>query len=80
MKRIEQAIKWLLRKFSQPLTEEYIKGLGFKKTYSKGHYIYFVKGKMNVKWDFHVEHALVTVKWGKGLRFFGNVEIGRAHV
>ena len=60
-----------------PLTEEYVKSLGFKKTYSKSHYIYFTKGKLNVKWDFHVAHALVTIKWGKGLRFFGNVETER---
>lgn len=61
----------------KPLSEEYIKELGFKKTYSKSHYVYFTKGKLNVKWDFHVDHALVTVKWGKGLRFFGNVETER---
>lgn len=61
----------------KPLSEEYIRSLGYKKTYSKSHYIYFTKGKLNVKWDFHVDHALITVKWGKGLRFFGNVETER---
>lgn len=57
-----------------PLDENAIKSFGFEETLHRSHYIYYKKGKMTIKWDFHVEHMLITIKWGKSMRFFGNVE------
>lgn len=56
------------------LTKKDIKKLGFKETKQQGHMQYFKKGNMSLRWDFHVEHRIVTIKWGKSMRFFGIVE------
>ncbi len=56
------------------LTQKDIESLGFKETLTKGHFVYFKKGNMSLKWDFHVEHRVVSLRWGKSMRFFGNVE------
>ena len=56
------------------LEEQDIRNHGFVETLKRSHFIYYKKGKMSLKWDFHVEHRIVTIKWGKALRFFGNVE------
>ncbi len=56
------------------LSEEDIKKLGFKETLQKGHFMYFKKGNMSLKWDFHIEHRMITLRWGKSMRFLGNVE------
>ncbi len=71
--------KWLknllgLNKEAEPLEEEHIKSFGFKETLRRSHFIYYKKGKLTLKWDFHVEHNLITIKWNKSMRFFGNVE------
>jgi len=58
----------------QWLEEKDLLKLGFQETLRRGHYLYFKRGKMTLKWDFHVEHRLITIKWGRALRFFGNVE------
>lgn len=66
--------KILKRKEKEYLTEKDIIKLGFKDTLTKGHLMHFRKGNMSLKWDFHVAHRMVTVKWGKSMRFFGIVE------
>lgn len=65
---------WKRSKEVKYLTEKEIKNLGFKETLHKSHFIYFKKGNMSLKWDFHVAHRMVTIKWGKSMRFFGIVE------
>lgn len=68
-------INWKFwEKEKQYLKEEDIKKLGFKETKQQGHYQYFRKGNMSLKWDFHTNHRLITLRWGKSMRFFGNVE------
>lgn len=56
------------------LKQSDIERLGFKETLTKGTLMYFKKGNMSLKWDFHVTHRIVTIKWGKSMRFFGIVE------
>jgi hypothetical protein len=56
------------------LTEDDIKSLGFKETLTKGHIMYFKKGNMSLKWDFHVTHRQVVLKWGKSIRYIGIIE------
>ena len=51
-----------------------IEKLGFKETLVKSHFMYFRKGNMSLKWDFHVDHRVIILKWNKSMRFFGNVE------
>jgi len=65
---------FIRNKETKYLTEKDIKSLGFKDTLQKGHFQYFKKGNMSLKWDFHIEHRLITLKWGKAMRFFGNIE------
>ncbi len=63
------------KKETKYLTREDIIKTGFKITVKeKGHIEYFKRGNMSLKWDFHVEHRIVTIKWGKSMRFFGVVE------
>ena len=59
---------------TESLDEKHIKYFGFEETLRRSHFIYYKKGKMTLKWDFHVEHNLITIKWNKSMRFFGNVE------
>ena len=65
---------WKRNKKSEYLTDEDIKSLGFKETSTKGHLSTFRKGLMSIKWDFHITHRVITIKWGKSMRFFGIVE------
>jgi hypothetical protein len=51
--------------------------LGFKETKNEGHIINFKRGNMSLKWDFHVAHRIITIKWGKSMRYFGIVETPR---
>lgn len=64
----------LFKRKEKYLDEKDILKHGFEETLRRNHFIYYRKGKMSLKWDFHVEHRIVTIKWGKALRFFGNVE------
>ena len=59
------------------LDQSDIEKLGFKETLTKGTLVYFKKGNMSLKWDFHVTHRIVTIKWGKSMRFFGIVETAK---
>ena len=59
------------------LEQKDIEKLGFKETLTKGHLAYLKKGNMFIKWDFHVTHRIVTIKWGKSMRFFGIVETAK---
>jgi hypothetical protein len=56
------------------LNQTDIEKLGFKETLTKGHITNFKRGNMSLKWDFHVTKKIVTIKWGKAMRFFGVVE------
>lgn len=56
------------------LTHIDIRELGFKETLTKGHVTYFKKGNMSLKWDFHMSHRQVTLKWGKFIRHIGIIE------
>ena len=62
------------KKEKQYLTQKDIEKLGFKETKQQGHLQYFKNGNMSLKWDFHVTHRIVTIKWGKSMRFFGVIE------
>ena len=64
----------LRNKQKEYLDEKDIVRHGFVESLRRSHFIYYKKGKMSLKWDFHVEHRIVTIKWGKALRFFGNIE------
>ena len=56
------------------LSQSDIEKLGFKETLTKDTLMHFKKSNMTLKWDFHVTKRIVTIKWGKSMRFFGIIE------
>ena len=71
-------IKLRKRKDIEYLKDTDIFELGFKEIgVGKNTIMNFKKGNMTLKWDFHITKRIVTIKWGKSMRFFGVVETNK---